>query len=375
MRSYDGPARYAEALFPYWNRSSRKDSAGIRKELERWFARYPSGHEADLRARFRSSNDLQHQGAFFELFLHELLARLDCVVEIHPEVPGTSRRPEFRVETPDGTKFYLEAKAAHDQSEEQLTAQARIKHVYDVLNELESPDFWINAETTGRPHSQVPVSALKSFLRQQIRQSDYSELSREFTKAGLSSLPRWHWEHDGWAVDFFPIPKNQERGLPTGSLGIQAEAKWLDPVSAVRKAILKKANRYGKPDLPFVIAVNALVDDLDDAEVTEVLFGDEEWVSPAPYEEFRTRRKPNGVWRRPSGQYTRVSAVLLCRNLHPWNLASGNIRLYHHPGAAKPISGPLTRLPQAVVEDDLLKYRDGVTLGSLFGLSNEWFRA
>jgi hypothetical protein len=53
--------------------------------------------------------------AFFELFLHELLLRLGCNVEVHPD-PGTgsSRRPDFLVTDPDGQQFFLEAVLATD---------------------------------------------------------------------------------------------------------------------------------------------------------------------------------------------------------------------------------------------------------------------
>src|SRR6266508_6440058 len=94
-RTYTGPADEAEPHFTYWNRSARPLARHIRQELELWYAHYPDGTN-DLRSRFRSADDVQHQAAFFELFLHELLLRLGCTVEIHPAVPGTSKRPEFR---------------------------------------------------------------------------------------------------------------------------------------------------------------------------------------------------------------------------------------------------------------------------------------
>ena len=42
VRVDDGVARYAEGDFPFLNRSSWPESARIREEVERWFARYPA---------------------------------------------------------------------------------------------------------------------------------------------------------------------------------------------------------------------------------------------------------------------------------------------------------------------------------------------
>ena len=42
----------------------------------------------DLRARFRKREEINHQGAFFELFCHELLYRSNFDVEVHPKLPN-----------------------------------------------------------------------------------------------------------------------------------------------------------------------------------------------------------------------------------------------------------------------------------------------
>src|SRR5947209_3881762 len=94
-RTDAGPAGYAESFFPYMNRSARDDITRIRAVLESWFQRYPKDGREALRSAFRSDDDWQHQGAFFELLLHEVLVRLDCRVTVHPPIPGTTRRPDF----------------------------------------------------------------------------------------------------------------------------------------------------------------------------------------------------------------------------------------------------------------------------------------
>jgi len=111
VRSYLGPAQYAEPKFRYLNRSGRIEVDRIRQELERWFSRYPNAGKRDLRERFRSTSNSNHQSAFFELFLHELLLKLGCMVEIHPETnTGMRKRPDFLVKPPKVGRFYMEAR-------------------------------------------------------------------------------------------------------------------------------------------------------------------------------------------------------------------------------------------------------------------------
>src|SRR2546428_4764920 len=113
-RTDNGPAGYAEAPFKYLNRSARLEVGRIRSTLEEWFKHYPSEGEAEFRTRFRS--DEHHDSAFFELFLHELLLRLDCSVTLHPSVATAAAHPDFLVNPRSGASFYLEAVLATDQS-------------------------------------------------------------------------------------------------------------------------------------------------------------------------------------------------------------------------------------------------------------------
>src|SRR5436190_15863405 len=104
-----GPASYAESEYSFLNRTARSDFARVREVLEEWFTRYSPIERADLSARFRSDINHQHQAAFFELFLHELLLRLGCQITIHPKIPGTSKVLDFLAKPQNAQPFYVEA--------------------------------------------------------------------------------------------------------------------------------------------------------------------------------------------------------------------------------------------------------------------------
>ena len=79
---------------------------------------------------------------FFELFLHELLLRLDFQPTVHPQLPSTERRPDFLVESGNGAGFLLEAAVVSDESSEETAARRLEDRIYDSLNEPESPNVY-----------------------------------------------------------------------------------------------------------------------------------------------------------------------------------------------------------------------------------------
>ena len=127
---------------------------------------------------------------------------------------------------------------------------------------------------------------------------------------------------------------------------------WLNSDVAIRQAVLEKARSYGPLDLPYIIAVDALLDHVDDVDVANAFFGTEIGVvsmqpdgEPGP---LRMTRRPDGAWATADGpRYTRTSGVLLGVGVTPWTLERTALCLYHNPWAARPYRSPLTRLRQA----------------------------
>lgn len=378
-RNDDGPRPYAMPEFMYLNHSARPGVEAIRQTIEGWFSRYPRPHRAELRARFRSDN-YEHRSAYFELFLHELLLRLGCAVEIHPEIPGIDRHPDFLVTSKDGSSYFLEAILATDQTKEEMAAEARKNQVYDVLNKLESTDFFIGMDLHGAPATPPPGNRIRMFLAKHLEQLDRAKIEAHFEQGGFPALPHWRYEHDGWTVDFFPIPKSDNARMNPGvrPLAVLFEGvSILETRRAIRKAVQEKAGRYGKLSLPYVIAVNVLSDHVDDTDAIEALFGDEQLIyrggSALPQEpEFA--RAPNGAWYGPRGaRNTRVSGVLIFEQLSESNISWVSASLYHNPWASRRYDGELNRLRRGVVGPKAtMEYFEGETPASILGLPAGW---
>ncbi len=95
VRTERRPRYENESVFDYLNSSARPGSAAVRLLMENWFDEYPIRHAPDIRTRFRSRTAVDHQGAFWELYLHTLLRRMGYDVEPHPPVPGVTSHPDF----------------------------------------------------------------------------------------------------------------------------------------------------------------------------------------------------------------------------------------------------------------------------------------
>lgn len=367
-RAYEFPAGYSEASFEYLNRSANDPIRKIRAILEEWFSRYPESDQVELRKRFRSRKEHNHSAAVFELWLHELLLRLGCRVKIHPPLAHTDRKPDFLVESPRG-RFYLEAIQTSGASDEESNAQSRLNILYDSLNSVKSPDFFIAIDVDGLPRTPVPGREIKRFLEREL-----SRLRPEFIEHLLNSgridlLPHWNFEHDGLRITCSPMPKPRElRGLPgVRTLGMKTFGGFVDSEGPIKVAVIKKASHYGVLDLPLVIAINATDVFVSDRDVLHALYGSFHG-GPEP-ELLNDDRRVWGNVNNP--KWTRVAATLVTLKLRSDKLVVP-AGLYHHPQPMRAYSGELTRLPQTTIINNRLMTTHGETVASILGLPSDF---
>jgi len=350
--------------------------------LEAWFDRFPSHAKAALRARFCSPDEVPHLSAFFELYLHELLLVLGYSVEIAPtEDPGIGQtRPDFLVHCSTQVSFYLEATIATNRSAKDAASKARLNQVYDALNKLDSPNFFVGVESYGNPASPVPQRQLRVAVQDFLEQLDPDNCACIPQEGGLAALPRKWFKHDGWCLEFFPIPKAKgargKPGLRTLGMVGPAEPYRVDNRSALRGAVVKKATRYGELGKPYIVAVNAVNQHLDDLDIMSALFGQESlMVQPIPDtpQAPRLERGPEGAWWRPQGPTnTRVSAAFVVSALTPWSIRACSSSIYHNPWAKYPCLEVFEELWTARSVVDEMKVMNGRSAADLFGLSDTW---
>jgi hypothetical protein len=354
QRTNSDPADYSEAQFAFLNRSAQPRDARIRQAMETWFAEYPADEQQELKRRLESNNTGQsYESAFFELSLHTLLKRLGCGMTVHPELPGTSRRPEFLITEPDSSQVILEARLAGGESVAEAARKRLKATIYDFLNErVKTDELFFNVVIRGAPKQQPSSKDLARFIQSHLDATDADAL----IAAGEAKLPRWEWRLDEQCiVAVSPIPIKPERRAVAGrrSLGMTVETYWGgDESAAVRDAVLEKANRYGQLDDPFIVAINTM--------------------TPFGLEMDGLTKALTDLWQRE--RVKQVGAVLLASWLMPISAAHAAIGLYHNPNAERRYSGVLTALPQGFTEDGRIRTVEGRSLGDVFGLPADWPR-
>ena len=366
-------------MFAYLNASGRKPVTAIRKVLETWFLDFPKAAQRDLRGRFRSLEDETHLASFSELYMYTLLSRMRLKLEVHPALKsGKSTHPDFLVSDERGRNlFYLETTTAA-RSRKTIGSNKRMSALLDMLDKTHSPNFYLDVTYEGSPESPVPAATLKKELERWLADFDPDELLSLMTSQGLEAMPRREWEYKGLTLNIVAIPKGSEgRGVEGGrAIGalMPGAMSLVTCATDIRKALESKANHYGRPDLPMVIAINNLTSDFGRHDHNmEALFGQEvvrvmresDGSSSKPCFD----RLPNGAWRGPSGfRMKRVSAAIIVNGLNPFNVHSNQPILYHHPCPDNSISQDTLSILQYVPKENRMVAVQGMAVADLLSL-------
>lgn len=346
----DGPADYSEPHFPYVNRSNREHFIRVRDVLDRWFQeliRHNPDSAKDVRARFRSSDDKHHYSALTELYLHHFLIDQGFVPQAHPEMPGTSRRPDFLACKDGKQEFIVEAVVVYEELE-----AARLKkfesNILDAIDSVKSPDFLVSASfESSDSQSQPKASVIRQFLQERVDALDWVQVCRVYEQNG--ELPKWHWIQDRWNVELTASPVTEEgrnrRSAASRVTGaIVHEASIIRVDEAIRSNVLGKVDKYGKPGVPFVIVVNVIRESIfcDDEVIMEALCGKEVFHVTLHDDGSQTTvpgRNLDGIWTDPKkGMINQhMSGLLVLAGLGCSKIEIVKPVLWHHPSATHPL--------------------------------------
>ena len=364
------PASHLVGRFDYLNASARGEAQHVRNLLDAWFADYPEANQDEMRRRLRSRDDTLHRSAHFELFLHALLRQQGfTIVAVEPALPN-GRQPDFLVEAPDGTRFYLEATLAPGMAAVDAGADRRMREALQAIDDVVSPNFFLHLETRGTPDQPVAVGRLRRSVQTYVDGLDHAAAVQAIAADQPVAAP-WEYETHGAHFRIEPVPKNTPgfgravgaRVLAGGFIRLHAP---------IKSAVEGKAGRYGVLDHPLVVAVNALEEYVGPDDAVDALFGTTAVVVPEGGPP-RHVRNSDGVWQGPDGPvYTRLSAVLFVERLSAWSVAQRTARLILNPWATNPPKHiPLGIEIRHVVENKLV-IQTGAALHAIFGLSVDW---
>ena len=324
-RTDTSPKSYSESTYSYLNRSARPEYDRIRTLIEGWCGHVPDDERHEFVQRITSGDDLAFHSAFLELYTHELLLATGHSVTFHPQLPGTSKRPDFLVTDGDGNEAIIECTVATEDSDSDRAAQARLNTLYDAINRVNCPGLFLHLRIAGTPNTPVAGKRWRKKIQQWVNSLNYDSLLAMDSVPSHAELPRLEICHDGLHVTILPIPKTPSaRGRGQRPIGMQSfPGCMVTSHNEIRKTVRDKTGRYGSMTRPYVIVVNCLGPLADDEEIQWAVFGHA------------------GIWSNPDNPaHTRISAVFALNHLFPWSIAVAYARLFPNPNAAFPYSGP-----------------------------------
>jgi hypothetical protein len=356
---------------PVWDR--------IRQLIEDWVTDYNAGDRAEMVTRLQSGkDDIAFTAAYWELLLYQGLKALGFKVTCHPQVAGTTKRPDFLVEG-DKCSFYLEAKVLGDDFADLRQYQTR-NDIYHELNaRVRSDNFFVRVQFDKEGAQPIPIRRLADATQIWLDGLDPAEVRKEVAAAGpLGAAPLvWEDQRSGWTVALVPMPKTSSGGGDriVGLMG--GDASYIDDRTPIRKALDKKAHRYGNElDKPFVVGLGILRPFADDTDVMDALFGDDVYIFDPSTNVGNPARRPNGLWTGPEGpRCHRLSAVLVSGYVAPWLSAKTELRLWKNPWATFPLhcdAGGVVTIVDPKDDGSLVATAATMSTGELLGLPRDW---
>lgn len=372
-RDHAGPATHNEDEYSFLNRSARPAAARVRELIDRWAAGGLAGDRSLVKARFKAEFD----AVFFELFLAAVFRAMGCSVIAHPSIPESPKIPDLRIKFLGGEEVIVEATLSSDVTSEEKALKRRLGTLYDEINKAESPNFFIHLQEVSESAIAQPSGRrIRSFIEAQVANLDPDAVVERVQAYGLEGAPTWTYQEGDFELVFAVWPKSPALRGKAGvrPIGVYpSRMKWGGDSERMKRAVLRKASKYGQMETPYLVAVNVQGFIAPDRiEEMEALFGSEQFYGVMGQDEPEMIRAPDGAWVGPAGiQNRRVSGILFARVV-PWNIATAPWCLYHNPFADRPCAHLDWKIPQGIPAHGKMTWADGHTPGELLGLPPEW---
>jgi len=325
-------SQHNEPTASFLNRVAGAYWDDVRDLVEKWVSHYPASAQPDLIGRLRSTDNRQFGGAFWELYLHESFLCCDFDVQVHPSVSSGSRVPDFLV-TRNQESFYVEATATY--GKQASGEQARLHQVFDAINQIDSPNFFLSLDVHSIGQNALPTKRLKTGLESWLATLDPDEIDPASLLSDAGE--RFAWKKPGWDLLFRPLPVREDaRGRGHNPLGMwgPGEAYPLGDSESIRESLNDKGSAYGPLDRPLIVAINTSTGFNRDFETMNALYGSAQvqFDIAHPDRPAREVRGSDGFWGHPgSWSHPHVSGVLLGPNISVSSISAVSPTLWLHP--------------------------------------------
>ncbi len=382
-RADASPRQNGESRYEFLDRVAGDHRNCVRQLMNDWIDHYPEDERAELIARLKSRSDESVTAAYWELYIHETLRLEGWKLTIHPEIEGTRRSPDFLAVRGDD-KMYVELTVV---GVSQLDAgeQQRLQRALGAVNEIHSPDFFLEADVVSVDPNSALLRELKSEMATFLAGLDAPQVREAVKSNGVQEQPGLNTRPGpGWEINFYawPVDEGPTRGPEAATVGMQVPHgfQFVDSVSPFLRRLHDKKKAYGEElSCPYVICVldlsNAPAEGLDH-EIG--LYGrTHAYFDVTTNREYGASRLPGGFWRDPKRDGSMVSAVLTAHDLHPATVALVQPALWFAPAPKHPLSqipAPIWCGRQLAAHDPLGIVKTPAALApiDLFGLPDDW---
>jgi len=351
----------------------------VRSILDQWFREYPDDSKVELRTRFRDNDEGQHIGAWWELYVYTLHRLLGYRIVVHPDIEGTTRKPDFLV-TRGTTRRYVECTVTSSVDTAGNRTAGTKEWIIDCISDIQRPDFLVGIEHiregTLRPKRSEITRPILEWLA-----TLNPDLILARTQAG-EGYPRQQFPIRDWEITCVAYPNRRDARYDGRRPLATLPASFVfvgNEVDRIHEALSGKGRRYGKVALPhpLTVALLSTSEFVDDEDMGEIAYGRKAvQYTQRDGDSVRMVRRRNGYWRGDwdnQQRGARVAAVLFGRNLRAWALTEDLPRLWLNPWAAVPLNHNDGFTSFTVEESGDIQCSEGhLNAADVFGLPRGW---
>jgi hypothetical protein len=363
-----------ETYFSYINRSGRKWASIVREIMERWLEIYPEKDKKQIVAELRSKNENKFRGAFFELYIYQLLNKLGAIITVHPKLPNLLVKPDFLVKF-GNDKFYLEltviGKADTRLSEDKLIANF-LEAINSAKEFLNSP-YRLCVETKGKPNKAESTAKTVRELRKWLENLDKDKLNDSSTRREEITKT---FTFENWSISFTVLSFYLQESSGNRIIAAKFDDISYHTVEGIRNALCKKYHYYRKLDKPLILAISITSFwQVDQFTISSVLFGKQGFKINIGNDHWEPYIENDGFWTKKDHAHERLSALLVIGELDPSSMIKRDLEIFHNPFTTYPVlDSPLNKLSHRIVSNSALEFIEGIPIPELLDLPKEWPR-
>jgi hypothetical protein len=308
----------------------------VRNYLNSWIEKIPEDDAKDLIKRMKKD----FEPPYYELFTHELFYQLGYNILIHPEIQGTTKRPDFFASKLT-SEVYIEATLVTETTNEERLNELKRHKIIDQINEkIRSKNYFLRIYSISFKSNHI--GSLKSFFcnLQSYLDSTNPDILEQLRPYDLTTTQgaTFVYENENLkiVVELMAKPlesRNRYMNKIVGLIG--GRGKLLDTTTAIRNSIRQKKGKYGAPNCPLIICLNITSPfgmHFDDA--IDAFFGTSVY---APYEKKSYRHQDGVIGTSANPINTRISGILVS-DVHFTGFNNARIFYYKNPYARFPFS-------------------------------------